>query len=245
MPIRQEPARKGKPAKHAEPLQANPLNPRKPWESKEQEDAFSRSLLEFGDLSGVVLNVTTKCLVGGHKRVERFKAGGYTITVTERLPKPDSTGTVAYGHIETDGVRFAYREVKWNAQKEKAAMLAANQWSAEWDTDLLSGTLRELAEEKFDMPLLGFDSGQLEDILSPVLAADDGDKDGDDKSGGTRPTGPRQSDPDYSLFELVMLHTRKIRLLDALSHAQKAKGLESKEEAIDVLVDAYNATLAQ
>lgn len=135
-------------------LKANPKNPRKDWRDDAQHDAFRRSLAEFGDLSGVVFNVRTGCLVGGHKRVAELQADeGASKHVESRLAKPDAAGTVAYGHVVlSSGVRFAYREVSWTEPKEKAAMIAANRWSAEWDFPALNEMLAELAE----MPALGF-----------------------------------------------------------------------------------------
>ncbi len=153
-------------------LAPNAKNPRKPWKNDEQRDAFQRSLATFGDLSGVVFNKTTKQLVGGHKRVEEFKADAdATLTITEQMAKPDATGTVAYGHVTlSNGVRFAYREVKWDASKETAANLAANKWSAEWDAELLGGMLQDLSENEFDMALTGFELPEIAGFLQePVV----------------------------------------------------------------------------
>lgn len=142
-------------------LNSNPNNPRKAWRDDDQRKAFQKSLAEFGDLSGVVFNTTTKRLVGGHKRIEEFRQGKASLSLVEKLPQPDKAGTVAYGHVTlASGVRFAYREVEWNERKEQAAMIAANRWSAEWDFPVLDGMLKELASTDlgFDFNLTGFDS---------------------------------------------------------------------------------------
>lgn len=151
-------------AKNLADLQPNPRNPRKPW-SPEQADAFRRSLREFGDLSGIVLNLTTKQLVGGHKRVEVFREATAPSIVKTDQPE-DAQGTVAHGYVIVDDSRFAYREVRWPASKEALANLAANQWGAEWDWQAVSTILQEIGPA--DLTLTGFNAHELD----PLLAAD-------------------------------------------------------------------------
>jgi hypothetical protein len=142
-------------------LASNPKNPRKEWRDDDQREAFRKSLKEFGDLSGIVFNTTSGHLVGGHKRLAEFKEdSAATKSVELILPSADEAGTLAYGYVVlSTGTRFAYREVKWNDQKEKAAMIAANRWSAEWDFPALNEILTELSTEElpFDLEITGFD----------------------------------------------------------------------------------------
>src|SRR5262245_21668231 len=115
-------------------LVPNTKNPRKPW-APEQLDAFRKSLTKFGDLGGIVRNLTTNQLIGGHKRIEAFQAG--TDVKIVATPQPaDPQGTVAHGYVVVDGARFAYREVQWSIEDETAANLAANRWAAEWEWQL-------------------------------------------------------------------------------------------------------------
>ncbi|CAB4162349.1 hypothetical protein UFOVP783_36 [uncultured Caudovirales phage] len=154
----------------ASALPPNGRNPRLPWKDRAQSEAFAKSLAEFGDLSGVVFNLTTGHLVGGHKRVEAFKAGGDpTITRTHQLESPDASGTVAYGFAElVSGVRFSYREVRWPKEKEAAALLAANKWGAEWDAQALPEMLSSLADAGLDMAITGFNELELASLLEPA-----------------------------------------------------------------------------
>ena len=149
-------------------LTANPNNPRKGWINDKKKADFLRSLKTFGDLSGIVFNLTSQQLVGGHKRVAEFKdSGKSTLAITERLKTPDSTGSVAYGQvIAEDGTRFAYREVQWDAAKEAAANLAANKWGAEWDMAKVRELLED-AKSEIDLSVTGFDLREVAPWLLP------------------------------------------------------------------------------
>jgi hypothetical protein len=107
---------------------------------------------EFGDLSGIVRNVRTGNLVGGHQRVKCFDASWEV----KKTKASDGTGTVAVGYIETPRGRWVYREVDWDESKEKAANLAANKHGGEWDIPKLDVVLGELRAINFDMELTGF-----------------------------------------------------------------------------------------
>lgn len=128
-------------------LKHSDWNPRKI--SQEDFESLIRSMKEFGDLSGIVKNLETGTLVGGNQRMEVFKLmQNPKIVYTHRHSDgPDAVGTTAEGFIETDnGGRFAYREVMWPLEKEKAANVAANRISGEWDIDLLAKVNYEIAQ---------------------------------------------------------------------------------------------------
>lgn len=144
-------------------LKATPYNPRKDW-SPEQADGFRRSLMEFGDLSGVVLNVRTGNLVGGNKRTEVFREDKKARVERESC-KTDAQGTVARGYVIAGGFRFSYREVDWPVAKEKAANLAANKWGAEWEWEGVSRLLQEI-QSGFDLSLTGFQKHELDALLA-------------------------------------------------------------------------------
>lgn len=142
----------------------NPRNPRKPF-TDSQLDAFRKSLAEFGDLSGIVFNRKTKQLVGGHKRCEQFRQEDPEVNITEVLKAPDSTGTVAWGHVEIGGTRFTYREVEWTKTKEAAGNIAANQHGAEFDLGIVGQIVSEFPNS-FDLDVLGFERPEIESFLN-------------------------------------------------------------------------------
>lgn len=127
----------------------------------EQMRMLKHSMEEYGDLGGVVFNIRTGRLVGGHQRIRQLDA----TWPIEKTPIEDKTGTVAHGYIETTYGRFSYREVDWSEQKEKGANIAANKMGGMFDDDLLTQLLQELQDTGYDMDLTGFDSKELEEML--------------------------------------------------------------------------------
>jgi hypothetical protein len=130
-------------------LVPNEENPRQITDAKLA--ALGDSLKEFGDLSGLVLNLTSNRLVSGHQRLKHLD-GQWPIA---KVPFEDATGTVAVGTIDTPFGRMGYREVRWPNKKERLAMIAANQHGGDWDKDQLEAMLRDLAAG--DLRLAGFD----------------------------------------------------------------------------------------
>lgn len=135
--------------------------------------SLERAMRAFGDLSGVVFNRRTGRLIGGHQRKKNFDPSA-PITITERLSKPSQQGTVALGYIESEGERWAYREVDWDEQTEGAANVAANKHGGEWEMPKLTDLLSTLDAEGFDATLTGFDEQELANMLSwtPDVEAD-------------------------------------------------------------------------
>jgi len=117
-------------------LRAYEKNPRKI--TKDDFATLQKSLVEFGDLSGVIFNRTTANLVGGHQRTNAFKSKNAVISLVEELDTASATGTIATGYIEVDGEKFAYREVEWDEVKEQRANILANKVSGQWDFDMLA-----------------------------------------------------------------------------------------------------------
>lgn len=130
-------------------------------------DALNKSLAQFGDLGGIVLNVKTKRLVGGHQRIASFKQAEVSATIERRLPKPDKTGTVAYGFIEMHGTRFSYREVNWPERRERLANIAANKHGGTFDDTALSQLLNDLQKSsELDLSLIGFDQAEYDGLIA-------------------------------------------------------------------------------
>lgn len=58
---------------------------------------LGQAMQEFGDLSGVVVNVRTGNVIGGHQRIKHFDPDWPIV----KKPITDDTGTTAMGHIQT------------------------------------------------------------------------------------------------------------------------------------------------
>ena len=144
-------------------LNPRTVNPR--TMSDEDRARLGKTLREFGDLGGVVLNTKSGQLVGGHQRVQDFRSDPKAKVVIERkLPKPDATGSTAFGYVEAHGTRYSYREVRWPKAKEAAANLAANRVHGDFDMGQVSEMLGEF-EAGFDFDLTGFDPGEVAGML--------------------------------------------------------------------------------
>jgi hypothetical protein len=140
---------------------ANPRNPR--TISDPQLAALKAAMIEFGDLSGLIVNRQSGNMIGGHQRVKIL--ADLPVTVVQRFDPPTQRGTVAEGFVEYGGERFIYREVVWNETREKAAMIAANKHGGDFEADLLSTLLQELKDENFSMDLTGFSERELNRLL--------------------------------------------------------------------------------
>lgn len=133
-------------------------NPRKITEK--MFNLLGETIKEFGDLSGIVVNVRTGEVVGGNQRTQFFKndfENVASITKT-KLPKPTEQGTVAYGYVEYKGEKFNYREVDWDEKKADRANIVANKVGGFWDNDILANQfdMEELLGSGFEEFELGF-----------------------------------------------------------------------------------------
>lgn len=139
-------------------------NPRKI--TTEEFKALDKSITEFGDLSGVVLNKKTNTIIGGHQRVSTFAGKKTKITTT---PTKDSHGTVAVGHIAvvTDNgiIQVPLRVVEWDLRKEKLANIAANNHGGAFDNQKLGKLLAELNTGKFDIESTGFTLHEVNNLV--------------------------------------------------------------------------------
>ncbi len=145
-------------------LRANPENPRIISDARLEQ--LRKALDSFGDLSGIVFNRKTKRLCGGHQRVKLFNPKT-PVTVERKFAKPSRTGTVAEGFVILNGERFAYREVHWDAAKEKAANIAANRGAGDWDLDQLGEWFQDLKDADFDLNLTLFDEDERQSFFEP------------------------------------------------------------------------------
>jgi len=123
------------------------------------DDALSKlgkSMQEFGDLSGIVLNKRDGYLISGHQRVKSLleRYGKYDIDIVEMLPDGEQRGYVEPEHI-------SFRLVDWDEGKAGAARLAANKHGGEWEQDKLEKELKKLIDLDIDMDLSGFDDDEI------------------------------------------------------------------------------------
>lgn len=164
-------------------LRANPKNPRQI--STHDFDALVNAIKKFGDLSGIVFNIRTQQLVGGHQRIEAFKRLGGQPIIIERLAGPNSKGTVATGYVLLDDEKYTYREVDWDEGKEAAANIAANRIQGQFDLDVLSEVIYDISQLEDSASLLestGQTNKEIEHLLKMVgVGVDD---DSSDDGGG-------------------------------------------------------------
>ena len=147
-------------------LKPAPFNPRQI--SDKQLEMLSKSMQEFGDLSGIVVNVNTGHIIGGHQRVKVFDPQW----PIKKQAYKDGQGTTAIGYIETPFGQWLYREVSWDKEKEAAANIAANKQGGEWDLPKLKDMLIELDSGAFDMEITGFDENELKNLLVDRMPPD-------------------------------------------------------------------------
>lgn len=137
-----------------EDLTPSSMNPRKISDRRAAE--LAKSMREFGDLSGIVFNVRTGRLIGGHQRIKNLDPSW---KITKRQAK-DNVGTVAVGSISTPWGEWSYREVDWAEKKELTANIAANNQGGEFDLPKL-----KLVLPNTDLSLTGFNSEELEKLI--------------------------------------------------------------------------------
>ncbi len=118
-------------------LHSDPDNPRQI--SSRALDGLSASTAKFGDLSGIVFNKRSQCLVAGHQRLKVLRRAG----ATEWTMESETAGFIL--HPET-GERFSIRIVDWDDVTERAANLTANNPEISGDyTEEAIGQLANLA----------------------------------------------------------------------------------------------------
>ncbi|NIM50417.1 MAG: ParB N-terminal domain-containing protein [Gemmatimonadales bacterium] len=149
------PTPKSKALKSISDLKPDPKNPRRIDEASAR--ALSKSMYEFGDLSGIVWNEATGELVAGHQRVDQLKRAGAGLCV--------GTDPV----LESDGRRFPVRVVNWTPEKQRAANIAANNQAiagvfTDDVADLLGQVKEDFGDEFFQN--LRFDAIPVADVPS-------------------------------------------------------------------------------
>lgn len=210
--------------KKLEDLRANPKNPRKI--SKQDYEALVVSIKKFGDLSGIVLNVRTGQLVGGHQRTEAFKRmpGEKRITLTDvyknedGTPQPNRKGTIAVGYVWFENEQYAYREVDWDAETEAAANIAANRIQGQFDLDLLAEITYNLKQLE-DQSLLE-STGQTNDEIDRLL-----------KSVGVETGEPEPEKEDSNELVFSLTADQREIVEEALGHIKATRELQAEKSS--------------
>lgn len=120
------------------PAEYNPRKDLKPGDPEYEK--LKRSIEQFGYVEPVIWNKTTGRVVGGHQRLKIL---------------------IGMGITEVDCV-----VVEFSDEKEKALNIALNKISGEWDKDKLAVLITDLQESDFDVSLTGFDTAELDNLLS-------------------------------------------------------------------------------
>lgn len=147
-------------------------NPRKI--TKEALQALDKSITQFGDLSGVVINSKTGTIVAGHQRIKTLDTKETKIIVDEAT---DDFGTVSLGYILVmpqgcEPFRIPLRIVEWDLRTEKLANIAANNLGGKFDNQKLGKLLAELDTKKFDIEMTGFTEGQVQTYIRRSMDPD-------------------------------------------------------------------------
>jgi hypothetical protein len=142
-------------------------NPRKI--SNDSLKRLGDSMRRFGDLGGIVRNLISNHLVGGHQRLQHFKSD-WPIRIEERFNPPDAVGSVARGYIETPFGKWSYREVRWDDNTERSANIAANAHGGEFDMRALDSVVKGLSTAGADLDILGLDPHKTE-MFSGMLSS--------------------------------------------------------------------------
>ena len=120
------------------PAEYNPRKDLKPGDPEYEK--LKRSIEQFGYVEPVIWNQSTGRVVGGHQRLKVL---------------------IDMGITEVDCV-----VVEFSEEKEKALNIALNKISGDWDKDKLALLITDLQGSDFDVSLTGFDTAELDDLLS-------------------------------------------------------------------------------
>lgn len=206
--------------------------------SEKQLTDIARSIQRFGFVNPVLVDESGEIIAGHGRAMAADKL------FMEKVPVIVLTGL-------SDG--------------EKRALRLADNRIAEnstWDEAALNAELRSLRELEVSTEDLGWDDAEMEQLLReatsilpdepfepPTTKAaaapaaepnNDAVDDGSDDAEPLKPAEPKASDDDYSMFELVMLHENKVRLLEALGKIRAEHLYEKLEDALMHMVRHYD-----
>lgn len=191
--------------------------------SESQVQDIVRSISEFGFVNPCIVDEEGN-LISGHGRVMAANELGMKDVPVVRL-----------SHLNKDQV--------------KALRLADNRisLSSHWDFEKLADELSALAETNFDLSVTGFDSQELEALLSnansilPHIPIEGGEGRGipNNNNDELQRVQPKSSDDKHSTFEIIMVHTNKIQLVEVLDKVRQENALPKIEDALMLILNYY------
>ena len=110
--------------------------------------------------------------------------------------------------------------------EKKRFIIADNVAFGEWDWDTLANDWEVVDLEAWGLEIPQFNNSNYFDV--------------DEKNENQLNDSPKSSDNDYSIFELVMLHENKLKLLDTLNKVKNEFLFEKQEEALMEIIRNYN-----
>jgi len=138
--------------KRVDELCPAPYNPRKI--SDEALGRLTKSLSELGDLQPITWNARTGNVVGGHQRLKCYQAMGKTEVEVWAVDLP--------------------------LDKEKAANIALNKLSGEFDIPQLKDLLEEIDTGEIDLEVTGFGMDEIAEMMEQT-GDDESEKGGGEK----------------------------------------------------------------
>ena len=155
------------------PIEGLTPHPKNPRQNEEAVSQIARSIERFGFTSPIIAREQDKTIIAGHTRWKAAQKIGLS-----KVP-----------------VIF----VNLSVVDAELLMIADNKLGekAEWDTDKLSDLLSELREQGEDLDVLGFDDGELEDLLDSL----DDFGFGDQEMINSVEPDPVESDLDFTLLK--------------------------------------------
>lgn len=130
--------------------------------SERQFSDLRRSMMELGDLAGIVIDKNSGEIIGGNMRDRVIDLNNSKIEWLVEYKELSKTGTRALGFVEYEGERYSVRLVEWTPEQCELANIRANKMGGVFDFDMLmsefetstllnSGfTLEELSGADFD-----------------------------------------------------------------------------------------------
>jgi ParB-like chromosome segregation protein Spo0J len=142
------------------------------------------------------------------------------------------TGYIVGGHFRVRELKkLGIKEIECvivdlNEADEKELNIRLNANTGSWDWDTLANDWEVVDLEAWGLEIPQFDNSNYFDV--------------DEKNENQLNDSPKSSDNDYSIFELVMLHENKLKLLDTLNKVKNEFLFEKQEEALMEIIRNYN-----
>lgn len=221
-----------------------PQNPRSI--SPQELLQLGESMGELGSLDGIVVNLSEgkyhNAVICGNQKSEHIDLNKATIVRDLVYETPTAAGTTSTGYVEYKGERFPYREVIWSERKCEVANLRGNNAGGHNNAELLAllpeevlieGGINLLLEERLEELR---DNMSAPDISNYTQGGDDDNKPQDPKKPKAKKT-----DDEYSGFDIMMLHTDKLVLVETLNKVRQREGHESLADSLVFILNNFKS----